>query len=331
MTEQNVTSLFDTPYDALPDKKRVWQGTPGSREEGLGKLAILTPDVVARAAAEIRTGRRVCLNWELTKLETAGFNRKACEHNIVPLLEGVIYDDTYNFNPQQSSQWDGLRHFSMPNPAEGGKERTERVFYGGTTIAEIMDRSNTRIGIHHWAKEGIAGRGVLIDYAWWAERKGIQYSSFSKHEVKLSEIKEIAKECNIEFRKGDILFVRIGITREWDTKMNEEDKKAYAANPTPEHAGLEVTEDMIRWHWDSGFAAVAGDSIGWEVYPPKDVKLLLHEYLLAGWGMPIGELFDLESLSKVCQELGRWSFFVSSTPFNMPGGVSSASNCMAIF
>ena len=59
---------------------------------------------------------------------------------------------------EQSSQWDGLRHFSMPRE-EGSKER---VFYGGTTKEEILDRSNDRIGIQHWAQEGITGLSLPL-------------------------------------------------------------------------------------------------------------------------------------------------------------------------
>lgn len=327
-------TIFDTPYDELPNKKRVWIGEPGSREEGLGKLSILTPELVAKAAAqEIKTGRRVCLGWELTKLENAGLGRQRCEHHIIPLFAGVAYDDVYTFNPQQSSQWDGLRHFSQ-QPETG---ENERKFYGGTIAAEIEDRGSTRIGMQHWAKEGIAGRGVLIDYADWAERQGIAYSTFSTHEIKLADIKAIAKESRIEFQKGDILFVRIGMTKEWDSKMTQGEKAAYAVNQTPQHAGVEATQEVLRWIWDNKFAAVAGDAISWEVFPAnndkesEEDKVFLHEYLLAGWGMPIGEMFDLEALSEMCKEEGRWSFFVTSTPLNMPGGVSSPPNCMALF
>jgi hypothetical protein len=35
--------------------------------------------------------------------------------------------------------------------------QTQRLFYGGTTSEEINDRKNDRIGLQHWAKEGIAG------------------------------------------------------------------------------------------------------------------------------------------------------------------------------
>ncbi|KAJ4986471.1 hypothetical protein SVAN01_08033 [Stagonosporopsis vannaccii] len=325
-------AIYDTPFDELPDKKRVWVGTPGSREEGLAKLALLTPSTVAKAAAsEIRTGKRVSLNWELTKLENAGLGRQPFEHKIIQCYNGLFYDDSYAFNPQQSSQWDGLRHFSQPVPRTEGKGPEQRVFYGGTTGAEIEDRSNTRIGMQHWAKEGIAGRGVLIDYLTWADKNGVQYSTLKNHEVKLADILNIAKECEITFQKGDIVFVRTGFTKEWDTTLTAEAKKSYAENPADmQHAGIEATEEVLRWLWNERFAAVAGDTVAWEVYPSKP-GLVLHEYLLAGWGMPIGEMFDLEELAKICQEEKRWTFFVTSAPFNMPGGVSSPPNCMAVF
>lgn len=60
-------------FDDLKDKKCYWPHKAGSREEGLGKLRLLTPDVVAAAArSEIRTGERICLNWDMTQLEVPG-------------------------------------------------------------------------------------------------------------------------------------------------------------------------------------------------------------------------------------------------------------------
>lgn len=331
---------YDLPYDSLPDKRRVWHAKPGSREEGLGRLALLTPDVVAEAAKTcIKTGIRVSLNWDLTKLDIANFNRAPAQHHITSLLGGAGFDDVYIFNPQQSSQWDGLRHFSAPFPTPGNP--SQRLFYGGTTASEISDRSNLRLGIQHWAKEGICGRGVLLDYVAYANKHSISYSALSNHAIPFQTLRRIAEDQGVEFRRGDILFVRIGLTREWDTQMSSADKQAYAQSPSPEHAGVEGTEEMLRWIWDEGFAAVAGDAVSFEVYPPQksyaradgaEVQgLFMHEYLIAGWGLPVGELFDLEELSLTCQQLGRWEFFVTSAPLNMPGGVSSPPNCLAIF
>jgi kynurenine formamidase len=334
-------SIHERPFDSLPDKRKVWTGSPGSREEGLGRLVLLTPEVVANAAKScIRSGQRVSLNWDLTRLELANFNRAPTQHHIVPLLGGVAYDDVYIFNPQQSSQWDGLRHFSAPFPTTDNPSR--RLFYGGVTASDISNRSNTRIGIQHWAKEGICGRGVLLNYVEYAQRHSITYKALSDHSIPLSVILDVAKEQGSTFRRGDILFVRMGLTKQWDKEMTIESKLEYTASANPQHAGLEGTEEMLRWIWDEGFAAVASDAVSFEVYPPKglygrgqgekDVPgLFMHEYLIAGWGMPVGELFDLEELSERCRQENRWDFFVASSPLNMPGGVSSPPNCLALF
>lgn len=64
---------FPATFDELKDKKCYWPYPPGSREEGLGKLRLLTPDVVKEAAkSEVQTGERICLNWDMTQLEVPG-------------------------------------------------------------------------------------------------------------------------------------------------------------------------------------------------------------------------------------------------------------------
>jgi hypothetical protein len=111
------------------------------------------------------------------------------------------------------------------------------------------------------------GRGVLIDYASWAEKRGIKYTTFSQHTIKLVEMLEIAKECNITFQRGDILLVRIGVIKEWEHEMDVAAKQAYAVSTSPKHAGVEGTMEVLKWVWNTGFAAVAGDAISWEVSP----------------------------------------------------------------
>jgi hypothetical protein len=89
---------------------------------------------------------------------------------------------------------------------------------------------------------------------------------------------------------------------------------------------------MIDWLHDCYFAAVAGDAPSFEAWPTRrpDGKML-HEWILALWGMPLGEMFDLEKLAKKCREKNRWFFFFSSAPANVPGGVSSHANAQAFF
>lgn len=259
------------------------------------------------------------------RLTEVGFGRKRFEHRIKWVSPENALDDEYHFNPQQSSQWDGFRHHNAPGP--DGKNK---VFYGGTTAEEIQERGNGRIGMAHWAKQGIAGRGVLIDYLTYAERKGISVDALTQHVVTLDDVYQIARECNITFQRGDIFFLRVGLTKTWDA-MNEDQKATYSLQRLPKHAGLEQSERVLRFMWDNHFAAVASDAVSFEVFPPLKPEFDLHHHLLAGWGLPIGEMFDLEELARICQRLGRWTFFVSSSPLNCKGGVSSPPNCMAIF
>ncbi|PYH99301.1 hypothetical protein BO71DRAFT_479553 [Aspergillus ellipticus CBS 707.79] len=325
-------SLSDLPekYDDLPDKRRYWPAAPDSAEEGLGMLRLLTPEVVAAAArSQIQTGERVCLNWDLNKLNPPGFGRKPFEHKVKWVWEGFAFDDEYHFNPQQSSQWDGLRHHCAPAPTPENPDRV--VFYGGTTASEILDPASSRIGIGHWAKKGIAGRGVLIDYCTWAkENRGVTVDALSPHCVSLDDVHTIAKECGITFQRGDIFFLRVGLPATWDG-MSEEEKLAYSRQDMPKHAGLEQSERVLRFMWDTHFAAVASDAVSFEVFPALQPEFDLHHHLLAGWGLPIGEMFDLDELAETCRRLGRWTFFISSSPLNCAQGVSSPPNCMALF
>jgi kynurenine formamidase len=99
------------------------------------------------------------------------------------------------------------------------------------------------------------------------------------------------------------------------------------------------TEETARWMWNKRFAAVASDSMAFEAYPPLkgdgtvggSIDLVLHSYLLACFGMPIGELWDLKKLSEHCQKTKRYTFMLTSTPLNMPGLIGSPPNALAIF
>lgn len=65
-------------------------------------------------------------------------------------------------------------------------------------------------------------------------------------------------------------------------------------------------------------------------YSKADFVTGLHDWLLAMWGCPIGELWDLEKLAERCKVYKRWSFFLASVPLNVVGGVASPPNAVAI-
>jgi kynurenine formamidase len=133
----------------------------------------------------------------------------------------------------------------------------------------------------------------------------------------------------VTFRPGDILFIRTGYVTAISS-LPEAQEMAYATISDMPAIGVKSCEETLKWIWEKQFAAVAGDMIAFEAVPFQSTEHWLHEWLLAGWGMPIGELFDLERLAGECRRLKKWSFFFSSVPLNVPGGVASPPNGVAI-
>jgi kynurenine formamidase len=89
---------------------------------------------------------------------------------------------------------------------------------------------------------------------------------------------------------------------------------------------------MAEWLWDGRVAAVAADNLALESFPlPSDFPDdSLHGWLLAAFGMPIGELFALDELAEACALARQWSFYFTSAPLNVPGGVGSPGNALAV-
>jgi kynurenine formamidase len=85
----------------------------------------------------------------------------------------------------------------------------------------------------------------------------------------------------------------------------------------PDNIGLKPSRELLEFLWDKKIAAIGGDSRSLEVWPCEELEWHMHEWLLAGWGMPIGELFYLEDVAKICDSLKRYTFFLSSSPMNV--------------
>lgn len=165
-------------------------------------------------------------------------------------------------------------------------------------------------------KGGVVGRGVLLDYASWAEANNIAIDYFSPNSISADALQEIATSQGTDLRRGDILLIRSGWTKAF-SQLSDEQATVLASHSVTPAAGIESSEKTLRWLWGTGFAAIAGDMPSLEAWPCQNLQFWLHEWLLAGWGMPIGELFDLERLSEECKSRGRWSFFFSSMPLRV--------------
>ncbi|KAL8243689.1 hypothetical protein R6Q59_009947 [Mikania micrantha] len=331
------------PFSSLPLNKsntaavlNAW-GAHGPNDE-LGFLNRLTDDIVVAAAAEIRDGTRVGLDAPLDfQGDKPLFGRQVFKKDVYQKKPRFVHDDTWHFNTQSSTQWDGLRHF--------GYQKAER-FYNNTTVEDIAgtsEKAQSRkdiLGIQNFARKGIVGRGVLVDFARWADGPGKDivdratdgkgYQSFERSVIKHEWLIETLKYQGTEIKWGDILFTRTAFMRAYKTISPEKLDALHKVHPNPPTVGgVEASKENLEWIWNN-FSAVAGDQPGFEAIPMEQPNSA-HEILLGGWGCPIGELFDLEGLSKVCEEKNRWTFFLTSEPVNVPGGVASPPNALAIF
>lgn len=309
-------------YDALPvrpgaPKGSAW-GLWGDNDE-LGTINLLTPERVRAAAALIRSGKVFPLNLPIDIPDPPLFKRGRHVHKVIqyPGVEAFVLDDYIdNFYPQSSSQWDALAHV---------KHITFGA-YNGIPDNEMTGRGGMRLGIDNLARHGIAGRGVLADLARYYERHGKTIEYTMNQAIPLEDLEATLKEQGTRLRTGDILLIRFGWTKFY---LNaSEEVKAELARETMV-PGLEAGERVARWLWDNHLGAVAADSPALEPLPPPAGEFL-HFYMLAMFGMPIGEMWNLEELSADCAADRRYEFFLTSAPLNVPGGVGSPPNALAI-
>lgn len=133
-----------------------------------------------------------------------------------------------------------------------------------------------------------------------------------------------------------MLFVRSGWKEAYDSKSPEARAKAALRHGSGKdgedgqrYAGLSQEQKILDWLHDCYFAAVGGDAPAFEAWPTHE-EYHLHEYILALWGMPLGEMLDLEKLAVKCREKNRWFFFFSSAPANCPGRCLEAVEVMLL-
>jgi hypothetical protein len=315
----SVVVLFDElpvlPGSGLRHAWDVWG--PG---DNLGTLNRLTGPAVAAAAATVRTGERVGVSLPLGLPDPPFFGRQRFKHSFTPMGPFAWDDWVDGFYLQCSSQWDGLRHIG--SGPDG--------WYGGWRGQPDADPGP--LGIQHWAERGIVGRGVLVDLA--GAREGTGYDPFSRVAFTPGDITAALDAQGSALRYGDILCVRTGWTDRYLT-LDDDARRELAAtmvNVTGyTSAGLAGSEEMSRFLWDSGVAALPCDNPAVEVVPSNPSDGFLHGRLIPHLGFAIGELFDFGPLARACRRQGRYEFLFTSVPLNVAGAIGSPANAVAIF
>ncbi len=305
MTGAPSGAAGDLPrYADLPDGDAV--GVFG-QDDVLGSLNRLTPDVVRHAATLVRSGEVFSLNAPMTWPDPPLYNREPLQHTVYRTALGNLDDRLDSFYPQASSQWDAFPHIRDPEVGFYNRQPTERL------------------GIESWAERGIAGRGVLLDMGAFLAEVGTPLHWRTGTAIGVAQVEAYLAARGVEKLPGDVLVLRTG----WTAGYRAADEAERAAVRTDQTSpGLEGCPEMLEYLWDWGISAVAGDNVAVETLPPSAYPL--HPHLLNRLGIPIGELWDLERLAAACAADGRYEFLLVSAPLNVPGGIGSPANALAL-
>jgi kynurenine formamidase len=304
-------------------------------DDQIGTLNFLTPEVRHRAARLVRTGRTFNLDYPIGAFDPFPTGtRPGARHSMFSNNPWHFDDWLDSFYLQGTTQIDALRHIGHP----------EIGFYGGRTRDEFSTETTT-LGIQTYAEAGIVGRGVLLDVARHLEAEGRPIAQEDGHEIGVDDLEATARRQGVRFQDGDILLVRTGWAEYCRVHMDAAARAAFTADMRV--PGLATTRAVVEWLWDRHFSLVAVDNLGVECFPytgGNDLRIEgleppergvdhnggIHRHLLTMLGFALGEMWALEDIAADCAADGVYDFLVTAKPLNLPGGVGSPANAMAI-
>ena len=318
MTDLPFPAYEDLPVIEATGDRHAW-GVFGA-EDQLGTINRLTPERMARAAGLVHKGKAFNLSLPLDQPNPPVVDsRKSYRHDVFSTNRNSRDDKLDDFYLQASSQLDALRHMRF----------RELGFYNGL---QEEDTDRGALGINLWADHGIVGRGVLLDVPRHMERRGTPLDPSKDTPLEEDLLAEALQAQGVETEEGDILLLRTGWMGYYlGLTAHERERLPHHLGPgglgTP---GLKATREMAGFLWDRGFALVAADNPAVEDTPGSPDVGFLHRRLIPLLGMALGELWDLEALAEDCAADGVYECMVVSVPLNLPRGVGSPANAIAL-
>jgi len=292
-------------------------------DDNLGLMNLLTPQKAIEGARAVRTGSVFPLDIPLDLVDPAFFGRGRTEHVVEGHLGATedepslgLDDRLDNYYVQSASQWDSLGHVGYAFDR----------YWNGRTTREVRSGRNT---IDHVAAKGIATRGILLDVSAVVAERGGPAAAVA---VTADDIETARVGAGVEIRPGDILVLHTGYL-DWYATQSREVREEQADGWGVVTCGIAHEESMAEYLWDLHIAAIAGDGIAAEVWPiaPEESAFgFMHQVLIGGFGMMLGELWDTGPLARACAADGVHEFLLTSAPLAVPRGIGSPANALAI-
>lgn len=301
---------------ALFDSVSNW-GRWGKDDER-GTLNYLTPERIAAAGALIKSGRQVSCARDFPVVPGPENPTPALHHIVmggddpcghgVPGLEVSLDFIGIAYHGLASSHIDALCHVFV-----------EGQMYNGFPATDVRSTGARRCSIMA-AKEGIAGRGVLLDIP---RLRGEEFVALDRP-VTASELDAAEAAQGVRVGEGDVLLVSVG---------RDAQKRRQPHVPGTEYAMAGLDPDCIAWLHARRIAVLGSDAVH-DPSPPVHMiegwRIPVHMCALAGMGLHLLDNLHLEDLEAACAQAKRWEFFLCVTPLRIARGTGSPVNPIAI-
>lgn len=272
-----------------------------------GTLNFITPESVRRGVAAARTGVSFSLaipfdeDGPQTGVIPGRINPQRSMLTINAPFTGDVADfctsdDRVEMGVQAATHWDSLAHVGY-----------EGLLYNGVPFDAVTDAGATKLGIERFGP--IVTRGVLLDVA---GVQGVDHFE-GNYAITGDDLSRAETQAGVQVQSGDIVLVRTG-QMHW---LRQRDRQRFN-DPTP---GLSTKS--IEWLHDHEVAAVATDTLAFEVYPCEDPTVLLpvHMIHLRDMGLVQGQLWSLDELAADCAADGQHDFLLAATPLPLTHAV----------
>ncbi|HET6184449.1 MAG TPA: cyclase family protein [Acetobacteraceae bacterium] len=333
-------------------------GDWGSDDER-GRLNLLTPEVVLRGVAEVKTGRTFCLSLPLDYPGGAVLSPRRHPPVLKPTMRGdkpnmnyplrcddptatdLVCDDKVELTLQYSTQWDSLAHVGQMFDVDGdgkpedvyyngfraGHDIVGPVFYdaaGNPTPSDAGPAGARRLGVQNMAESCMQGRGVMVDLEAHFGRSG--------RIVGYDDLMDVLAKDHIQVEPGDFVLFRTGFAEMLLEMKKQPDRKKLFDSAS----ALDGRDPkLLQWVTDSGAVALISDNFGVEATPARpcmdDVcaTLPLHAHCLFRLGCYLGEMWYLTELADWLRANGRTRFLLTAPPLRLPGAVGSPATPVA--
>jgi kynurenine formamidase len=277
-----------------------------------GTLNLVTSEGVQRGVAAVRSGRPFSLaipfdsngpQWDNVNMPLR--TNPALKTYAVNIAftgnkaDFTTSDDAFSMGSQAATHWDSLAHVGYDG----------RLYNDVDDSVITSDGGAARLGIENVGP--IVTRGLLLDIA---RLHGVDHFD-DNYAITADDLDNAARSAKLEVQPGDAVLVRTGHMHFF--KLGERERYSH---PSP---GLSTS--TIGWMRDHDVAAVATDTLTFEVYPCEDraVFMPVHMLQLRDIGLLQGQVWHLDELAVDCASDGQYDFLLCATPIPLTHAVGA--------